>query len=65
MANTGSRDTLHKITPTGGLGKSTLIGNLHSSIPMPRGATPPPSAPKSGQVQSGQASSTQGTNKNG
>jgi hypothetical protein len=35
MANTGSGDTLHKINQRGGLGRSTIIGNLRSSFPMP------------------------------
>jgi hypothetical protein len=42
MANGKSGDTVSKIAPSEQLGKSTLIGNINVSIPMPQGATPPP-----------------------
>ena len=34
-------ETMQKVVHKEGVGKCTLAGNLHSSIPMPRGATPP------------------------
>jgi hypothetical protein len=63
MANTRTGGTMQKIVHTGGLGKSTLVGNLHVSIPMPRGATPPPTP--SGQGQAPAPAATQGPKKNG
>jgi hypothetical protein len=42
MASATSNNAPQEIVHAGGLGKSTLIGNLQSSIPMPSGATPPP-----------------------
>ena len=55
MDSTEAGGVLQKIVLTGGLGKSTLVGNIQVSIPMPSGATPPPvpssqeNAPAGGQ----------------
>jgi hypothetical protein len=49
MAKTGSGETVQKVVHKEGVGKCTLAGNLHSSIPMPRGATPPLRPPNRAQ----------------
>lgn len=63
MANIGADETMQKIVQMNALGKSTLIGNLHVSIPMPSGATPPPTTP--GQGQAPAPSGNQGSKKSG
>jgi hypothetical protein len=63
MAKTESSKPVNKIGYMGPLGKSTLIGNLNVSIPMPPGATPPPAPAAPSQGAAGSA--IQGAKKNG
>jgi hypothetical protein len=54
MAKLETGRTARKAVRPKELGKSTLIGDLKVSIPMPRGATPPPPARADrGQARSG------------
>jgi hypothetical protein len=56
-------EPLHKVELGNELGKSTLVGNLNVSIPMPPGATPPPRPADQPQTQP--AVGSQGSNNQG
>ena len=68
MANPPQGGSLHKIDFNHELGKSTLVGNLNMSIPMPPGATPPPNPSAQAQAKptsNGSPSGGQGAKSNG
>ena len=68
MASPPRGGNLQKVDHGHGLGKSTLVGKLNLSIPMPRGASPPPNPdgrPQTKPADSGSAPSGQGAKSNG